>query len=154
GRMAERLADAASGNGYQLADVAAHLEVVEQFGVHMRTFERNGRMQVCYDGELFRRVLALAARASSEERAHAALGLTRPECIDPNLGPAFRAAFDDERREILEQIDERQLTAVSRSRLHARRAGVWAGIAYEAARKGEIAGLAPRQAHTPGPEAQ
>ena len=43
-------------------------------------------MQVCYDGELFRRVLALPG-ARSEERAHAVLGLTRPDCIDPGLGP-------------------------------------------------------------------
>ncbi len=101
-RMAERLADEASGSGDRLADVAAHLEVVEQFGIRMRSFERNGRMQVCYDGELFRRVLALPG-ASSEERAHAALGLTRPDCIDPNLGPVLRASLDDERRELLER---------------------------------------------------
>ena len=59
------------------ADVAAHLEVVEQFGIHMQSFERSGRMQVCYDGELFHRVLTLAG-ASAEERAHAALGLDAP----------------------------------------------------------------------------
>ena len=93
-RMAERLADAASGNAYHLTNVAAHLEVVEQFGIRMRSFERNGRMQVCYDGELFRRVLSLA-RASAEERAHAALGLTRPDCIDPNLGPLLRTSLVD-----------------------------------------------------------
>jgi len=36
GRMAERLADQASGKGSPL--VAAHLEVVEQFGVRMKSF--------------------------------------------------------------------------------------------------------------------
>jgi hypothetical protein len=60
GRMAERLADQVSGNSNRLPDIAAHLEVVEQFGVHMRSFERNGRVRICYDGELFRRVLALS----------------------------------------------------------------------------------------------
>jgi hypothetical protein len=84
-RMAERLADSATGNASRLSNVAARLQVVEQFGVRMRTFERNGRMQVCYDGELFRRVLSMA-EATAEERAHAALELTRPECIDPNVG--------------------------------------------------------------------
>jgi hypothetical protein len=144
-RMAERLADAASGNAYSLPDVAAHLEVVEQFGVHMQTFERNGRMQVCYDGELFRRVLSMA-QASVEEQAHAALGLTRPDCIDPNLGPVPRAALDDERSELLDRIDERELSAMTRSRLHARRAGVWASIAYERARRRDAPGSAAQRA--------
>ena len=85
-QMAERLADQASGSTEHLADVAPHLEVVEQFGVHMRSFERNGRMRVCYDGELFRRVLALPG-AQPEERARAVLGLTRPDCIDPDWAP-------------------------------------------------------------------
>ena len=88
GRMAERLADQASGKGSPL--VAAHLEVVEQFGVRMRSFERGGRMQFCYDGELYRRVLTLPA-ASAEERARAALALTRADCIDPALLPLPRA---------------------------------------------------------------
>jgi len=135
-RMAERLADEASGNAEHLADVAAHLEVVEQFGIHMRSFERSGRMQVCYDGELFRRVLA-QANASSEERAHAVLGLTRPDCIDPDLSPVARATLDDERRALLDEINERELSTMTSSRLHARRAGVLASIAYEQARRRE-----------------
>jgi hypothetical protein len=147
-RMAERLADEASGSDHHLADVAAHLEVVEQFGIRMRSFERSGRMQVCYDGELFRRVLSLAG-ASSEERAHAVLGLTRPDCIDPVLGPVPRASLDDERRALLDGIDERELsamTATTRSRLHARRGGVWASIAYEQARRREPPGVAAERA--------
>ena len=144
-RMAERLADAASGSGYRLADVAAHLDVVEQFGIRMRSFEHNGRMQVCYDGELFRRVLALPS-ASSEQRAHAALGLTRPDCIDPNLTPVLHASLDDERRRLLEGIEERELSAMTRSRLHVRRAAVWAAIAYEQARRREPPGLAAQRA--------
>jgi hypothetical protein len=144
-RMAERLADAASGDGYRLAGVAAHLEVVEQFGIHMRSFERNGRMQVCYEGELFRRVLALRG-ASAEERAHAALALTRADCIDPNLSPALRAAVDDERRALLEGLDERELSAMTRSRLDVRRATVWASIAFEQARRRESPGLAAQRA--------
>jgi len=144
-RMAERLADEASGNADHLADVAAHLEVVEQFGIHMRSFERSGRMQVCYDGELFRRVLA-QANASSEERAHAVLGLTRPECIDPDLGPVPRATLDDERRALLEEINDRELSPMTRSQLHARRAGVLASIAYEQARRRESSRLAAQRA--------
>jgi hypothetical protein len=144
-RMAERLADAASGNGSR-PEVAAHLEVVQQFGIHMRSFERGGRMQVCYDGELFRRVLAQAG-ASSEARAHAALGLTRPDCIDPDLGPMLRAVLDDERRELLDEINDRELSAITSSRLHARRAAVLASTAYEQARRGDSPRMAAERAH-------
>lgn len=135
-RMAERLADAASGSAANSSNVAAHLEVVEQFGVHMLSFERDGRMQVCYDGELFRHVLSLP-QASAEERARAALGLTRPECIDPSLGSVLRVSFDEERRTLLDHIEDRELAAMTKSRLHARRASVWASITYERARRRE-----------------
>jgi hypothetical protein len=144
-RMAERLADSASGNGHHPGDVAAHVEVVEQFGIHMRSFERNGRMQVCYDGELFRRVLALDS-ATPEQRAQAALSLTRPDCIDPDMGPVPRAALDGDRAELLERIDERGLNATTRSRLHARRASVWASVAYEQARHREAPAAAAQRA--------
>jgi len=144
-RMAERLADAASGNGVRHADVAAHLEVVAQFGIRMRGFDHDGRIQVCYDGELYRQVLSLP-RASGEERAHAVLGLTRPDCIDPGLGMPLRAALDDERRELLDSIEERPLGAMTRSRLHARRAAVLAAIAYGEARRGQPPAAAAQRA--------
>jgi hypothetical protein len=135
-QMAERLADAASGNGNRSADSAAHLEVVEQFGIHMRSVERGGRVQVCYDGDMFRRVLAQTG-ASSEERAHAALGLSRPDCIDPELSPVARASLDNERGALLDEVDERDLKPITKSRLGVRRAGLLASIAYEQARRGE-----------------
>jgi hypothetical protein len=135
-RMAERLADAASGNGVRHTDAAAHLEVVAQFGIQMHSIDRNGRVQVCYDGELYRQVLSLP-HASGEARAHAVLGLTRPDCIDPGLGILQRALLDEQRRELLEGIEERTLNAMMRSRLHARRATVWAAVAYEQARRGQ-----------------
>lgn len=146
-RMAERLAEGASANNTRLTDVAAHIEVVEQFGIHMRSFERNGQMQVCYDGELFRRVLS-QGNATSEERAHAALGLTRPDCIDSNIGPIQRASLDDERRSLLDTIEESDLSAMTRSRLHARRAGVWASITFEQARRREPPAPAAQRALT------
>jgi hypothetical protein len=135
-QMAERLADAASGSGVRHADAAAHLEVAEQFGVHMMSFERNGRMQICYDGELFRRVLS-SPRSTAEARARAVLGLTRPECIDPSVGILLRARLDEERSALLEKLEERSLNAMMRSRVHARRAAVWAAVAYEKARLGQ-----------------
>jgi hypothetical protein len=144
-QMAERLADQASGGTDPLAEVAPHLDVVQQFGVRMRNFERNGRMRVCYDGELFHRVLALP-EAQPEERARAVLGLTRPDCIDPDLGPVPRASLDTERSQLLEQLKDGELSAMTRSRLHARRAGVWASLAYEQDRRREPAGAAAERA--------
>ena len=144
-RMAERLADQASGSTDRLAGFAPHLEVVEQFGIHMRNFERNGQMRVCYDGELFYRVLSLPG-AQPEERAHAVLGLTRPDCIDPDLGPVPRASIDAQRCELLERAKDGEVTAMTRSRLHARRAGVWAARAFGQDRRGEQAGAAAERA--------
>ncbi len=144
-RMAERLADVASGNSSQPAALASQLLVVEQFGVHMRTFERSGRMQVCYDGELFRRVLSMN-NASAEQRAQAVLGLTRPECVDPSLGPTARMALDEERRQLLEQVDVRQLSAAMRSRVGARRAAVWASVTFARARRQESPAPAAQRA--------
>jgi hypothetical protein len=144
-QMAERLADQASGSIDHGADFAPHLEVVEQFGVRMRSFERNGRMRVCYNGELFHRVLAFPG-AHQEERAHAVLGLTRPDCIDPDLGPIPRVSIDTERAQLLDQIKESELNAMMRSRVHARRAGVWASLAFALDRRGEPAGAAAERA--------
>jgi hypothetical protein len=147
GRMAERLAEAASGATSRPTALAAHLEVVKEFGIRMQMFERNGRMQMCYEGEMFRNVL-LTPRATAEQRAQAALALTRPDCIDPNLGPVLRTALDNERAALLDEVDERGLSAVTRSRLHARRAGAWAAVAYERARKREDTALAAQRALT------
>lgn len=134
--MAERLADAASGKGSRL--LAAHLEVVGQFGIRMRSFERNGQIQVCYEGELFRRVLSLPG-ADAETRAHAALGLTRADCIDPAASSLVRAALDAERARLLEGIDDRVLSRLTGARVHARRASVWAALAFTQARRGASA---------------
>jgi len=135
-RMAERLADQASGSAEHLADFAPHLDVVAQFGVRMRELERNGRMRVCYDGELYRRVLSFA-KAAPQAQASAVLGLTRPDCLEPDLGPVPRAALDADRARLLERVKEADLDVLTRSRLHARAAGVWAAIAYEQDRRAQ-----------------
>jgi hypothetical protein len=146
-RMAERLADSASGNGTPGVDVGAHLDVAAQSGIHMRSFENSGRIQVCYDGELFHRVLIMPG-ASTEQRAIAALSLTRPDCIDPNLNPTLRTTLDQQRGALLEGIAERDLMPLTRSRLHARRAAVWAAIAFGQARHGQPPQLAGQKALT------
>lgn len=145
GQMAERLANTASGNGSQATSVAARLEVVSQFGVRMRSFERSGRMQFCYDGELYRSVLT-QSNATAEQRAHAALGLTRPECIEPDVGPTARAALDEERRDVLERIADTGLTPLTKSRLRARRAAVWSAVTYEQARRAQPSAASAQRA--------
>ncbi len=134
--MAERLADQASGAGPQIANATARLRIVEQFGIHTHNFEKNGRLQVCYDGELYRRVLA-SPKASAAERARAALGLTRPDCVDPDLSPLLQAAVDTDRAAVLAGIADDGLDALTRTRLQLRRASVWSAVAYGQARTGK-----------------
>ena len=144
-RMAERLADQASGGGARVAEASAHLDVVEQFGIRTHTFEQNGHMRVCYDGELYRRVLTLSA-ASAEERAHAVLGLTRPDCVDPNLSPLLRASIDADFARLLDVSGTDGMSALTRARLNLRRAAVWAAIAYQQARAGASTAVAAHRA--------
>jgi hypothetical protein len=135
GTMAERLARSASAKQGKADDTltAAHLEVAASYGVSMQGFEREGRMQLCYNGEAFRRVLALNG-ASEEQKARAALALTKPECIDPNITPADRDTLDKWRADILERVSLTNLPEYEKNRLHMRRSLVWASIAFERAR--------------------
>jgi hypothetical protein len=137
GTMADRLARRASAKQSKQGDVviAAHLEAVARYGVGIRSFEREGRMQLCYDGEAFRRVLAMAS-ASQSQRASAVLGLTRQECVDPALGPGARVALDDWRAEVLERVELKDLPAHVKNRVHMRRAMVWSSVTFARARKG------------------
>lgn len=87
GAMAERLAHRASArNGKQGDDtLAAHLEVAASYGVQMLSFERDGQVQLCCNGDAHRRVLAL--RATDSQKALAALALTKHECVAPKSDP-------------------------------------------------------------------
>jgi len=148
GTLAERLARRASAGAEQskaaAAALSAHLELAARYGIRFASYERGGRMQICYDGEAFRRVLALPS--SPEQRARAALALTRHECIDPALGPTARAHLDEWRAEVLERVDPSDLRGHLANRVLIRRAAVWSGIAYQRARDGEAADAAARRA--------
>ena len=148
GTFADRLARRASSSVVRSkaaeTALAAHLEVAARYGVRFTSIERAGRMQVCYDGDAFRRVLAMRSRP--EQRARAALALTRQECVDSLLLPAQRYALDEERAEVLEAIDVALLPGYIGNRVLMRRAAVWSGVAYERARKGEPAGEAADRA--------
>lgn len=138
GTMAERLAKSASSDKAKARDAAlgAHLEVAAQYGLKVRSVDRNGRVQICYDGEMYRRVLAMPA-AEPDQQARAALGLTRHECVDPGIGPSDRYTLDLWRATVLDRVPATGLSPLFASRLHARRAGVWSAVAFEQARRGE-----------------
>jgi hypothetical protein len=138
GVMADRLAHRASTNQVKANEtaLAAHLEVVSQYGVVMNSFEVEGSMRVCYDGDVFRRVLNTAA-ADAGQRARAALGLTRPGCQDPREGPSEHYERDLNRAEVLDRVPSEGLSDTDRARLHVRRAAVWAGLAFARSRRGE-----------------
>lgn len=89
GGMAERLARRASSRQSKQGDVviAAHLEAVANYGVGIRSPEGGGRMQLCYDGEAFRR--ALAMQSTPQQRTAAALGLRAPSASIPRSAPAY-----------------------------------------------------------------
>jgi len=141
GTMAERLARRASVRQGKAGDaVASHLEVAGFYGVQFKSYERDGALRLCYDGDAFRHVFALAA--SADQRARAALALTRHDCVDPALRPLERAQLDQWRGEVLDRIDAtrwQQLPEALKNRLRLRRAGVWSALAFERTRQGDTA---------------
>lgn len=136
GAMAERLAQRASAApSLRQAAASAHLEVVAPFGVKFNNWDQDGAMRLCYQGDAFRQVLAMPAAA--DQKAMAALALTRHDCITPTLRPSEQAQHDAWRAQLLDGIDTAPAAAMPaglKSRLHLRRAGVWSAIAYQQAR--------------------
>jgi hypothetical protein len=146
GTMADRLAQRASsgtpaGTTPARAEtaLAAHLEAVARHGVAFVSFERDGAMRICYDGDAFRRVLANAS-SDPTMRARAALGLTRPDCVDPALPASERQRVDVWSADVLDRVDSAKLTPLWKSRVAMRRASTWSAIAFQRARRGEAQG--------------
>lgn len=137
GTLADRLAARASANHYAARNVtfAAHLEVVAAYGVNIRSFIQAGHTQLCYDGDAFRRVLALPA--SDLLKARAALALTRPECVDPDLTPTQHHELDAWRTDVLDRAPRETLSELMKNRLRLRSAAVWASVAFQRTRRGE-----------------
>lgn len=149
GVMAERLARRAASRQAS-ATVAAHLEVAAQYGVRFTSHERSGALQLCYDGEAYRRVATMVApQATAAQRARAALALTRHDCIDPALPAHERQALDQWRAGLLDSIEPAaaaQLDELTKNRLRLRRAGVWAAIAFGQSRRAEAPQAAAQRA--------
>mgnify|MGYP003417225892 CR=1 FL=1 len=145
--MAERLAQRASMPAAPKAATVA-LQTVAQYGVRFTSFEgRGGALTLCYDGEAFRRVLAQAAAA--EQKARAALALTRADCIDPATPARERVALNAARAELLDGFDApsfARLPEPMKQRLRVRRAAVWAAVAFDRSRGGQAPQAAAQRA--------
>jgi hypothetical protein len=137
GTLADRLARRASGganpNKSAEAALSAHLDVAARYGVKFANYERDGRMRLCYEGDAFRRVLAM--RSTPEQRARAVLALTRAECVNPGLRITERYQADELRAEVLDRVDAAALPGYLKNRVLMRRASVWSAIAYQHTRK-------------------
>ncbi|CAN5329006.1 hypothetical protein BH11PSE11_BH11PSE11_26990 [soil metagenome] len=146
GTMADRLARRASSRQGKLSEsiTSEHLDVAAAYGIKMVRFERDGQVQTCYDGEAFRRVLALSSTA--DQRARAALALTRQECIDPTLTPTVRNAHDQWRADVLDRVELADLPEHVRNRIRMRRAGIWAAIAFQRTRRADVPQVAAQEA--------
>ena len=137
GTFADRLArraSAATQGKTSGATLSAHLDVASGYGVRFATYEVDGRMQVCYEGEAFRRLLAMPA-ADAGQRARAALALTRPECTNPDLPAHERAKVTAWQADVLERVDVAGLPGYLRNRVQMRRASVWGATAFQQARQ-------------------
>lgn len=150
GTFADRLARRASSGIAQTrpaeTTLSAHLDVAARYGINFSNHERAGRMQVCYDGEAFRRVLSM--RSTPDQRARAALALTRHECVDPDLRPLERNRLDEWRADVLDRVDAAALPGYLKNRVLMRRASVWSSLAYQRARHGDAADVAANRALT------
>ncbi len=146
GAMSDRLAArATAGRSGKAGEIlAAHVEVAATYGMTLVSHEQDGQVQLCSNGEAQRRVLALPA--SDIEQALAVLSLTRHECVSPKLTPLERYAHDNWRAETLDRVALGKLPEVLKNRLHLRKAGVWASLAYQRARRPEAGAGAARDA--------
>jgi len=142
GTMAERLAVRANAAAAKAANaplapgeasVAAQLAVAGDLGVRFNSVERDGTVSLCYDGDAFRRVLALAP--TPEQAARAVLALTRHDCQSPTTPPLLRWQADRERAALLDRVALADLAPYWRNRVRMRQAGVWAALAFEDSRR-------------------
>jgi len=149
--FAERMADRASQPAAKPTEgqLAAQMDVAARYGLKFEQFDaEEGRVQVCYDGEAFRRVLVTAA--SPEQRVRAALALTRPDCLNPRATPREAEARDQWRQQVLAQVDAATLAPHWKNRLLMRRASVAASLAFAQQRRGAGGEAAPALAEFAG----
>ncbi|HEX6835253.1 MAG TPA: hypothetical protein VF334_01710 [Polyangia bacterium] len=129
--------DALGGMAQRLArrGPAGPIEVAESYGVKFNSFERDAKARLCYDGEAWRRVMALPASAAAKARA--ALGLTEPACVDPALPAAERETLSAWQADVLGKLDVARLPPWLADRVRVRAAAVSAAVTYAQARRGD-----------------
>lgn len=141
GSAADRLANRASTVGFSKStqeSITAQLDAAQRYGIRFESIEQVGRMRVCYDGDLYARVLMMPS-ASSEHKAKAALALTRTDCDDPQLAlknPLEQAKREEQRAALLDKAETTNLPPYLLNRLQMRRASVWSVVAFDRARQG------------------
>lgn len=141
GSAADRLASRASSTGLSKSAqeaTTAQLDAAQRYGIRFESVEQAGKMRVCYDGDLFARLLAMPS-ASAEHKAHAALALARSDCDDPQMAvknPLEQAKQEEWRAAVLDRADARNLPVYLLNRLQMRRASVWSAVAFDRARQG------------------
>lgn len=139
GRQAERLGERASMGALRVKDQAmlsAHLDLAHRYGVDFQSIEAGERVRLCYEGDAYRRVLAMPA-ASAEQQARAALALTRPECQRVDARPSETEAAKQASADLLDRVKTEGLAAHWRARLSIRQAMVWSSLAFDRAQRGE-----------------
>lgn len=143
GRQAERLAERASqGAGErssQQTTLTAHLDIAARHGVRYLSVAAGDAVVLCYEGAAYRRLLA-SRHATPDQRARAALSLTRPDCVAEPLRPAEREALDQQRDAVLAQLGTEGLSPHWAARLKVRQAEVLSRLAFAAARRGDASG--------------
>jgi len=132
GLFADRLADQASSQqplSKTAANSLAHqLEVATQYGVQFNTLERDGHIQMCYNGDVYRRVLAMPA--SPETMVHAALALSNPQCAAANVSPIAQAQLDTWRLDVIQRVNTQTLEPFLKNRVALRKASLLASLSY------------------------
>jgi len=113
-----------------------HRETAQQYGVRYVDVDRGGRMVPCYDGDAFRRVLALRS-ATAAQRARAVLGLTGAGCLDSSASHRSIAAWQEWRLEVLAQVDDAKAPAPLGEQVRLRRAEALSHLAWWRARLGQ-----------------
>lgn len=125
--------------------LTGHMDAAADYGVRFFTYENEGSMQVCYEGTAFRQLLVMP-KATPEQRVRAALALTQPECIAPDLTPAERTKVLQRHAQTLDMADAATLPDYQRNRLHLRRAAIWGALAFQKMRQTGV----HAQAHAAG----
>jgi hypothetical protein len=141
GGQAERLAERASRGAQRVRDQAmlsAHVDLARRHGVEFLSIQDGDRVRLCYEGDAHRRLLSMPA-ASAEQKARAALALTRPDCLNPQARPSEREAALLSHAEGLERVPAQGLDPLWRARLSVRQAAVWSALAFARAQRGDAA---------------